>query len=94
MHLKKEKDWDNNQFHLSSYSGLINDPNGLIKINDTYYIFMQNVPFSDKHKNKSWLLYNKNFIDYIYEGIVLTPSNDFDKNVLFSGSAYKNKKVK
>ncbi|WP_283272569.1 hypothetical protein [Spiroplasma sp. SV19] len=91
MHIEKEKDWYTNQFHLSSFSGLINDPNGLIKVNDIYYIFMQNVPYSSEHKKKSWCLYTtKNFIDYKYEGIVVTPSCKFDQDGTFSGSAEYN----
>ncbi|AOG60417.1 sucrose-6-phosphate hydrolase [Spiroplasma helicoides] len=92
-HTKKQSDWYNNQFHLSGYCGSINDPNGLVFFDSKYFIFMQNCPFSIYHYNKSWALYTtKDFINYQYEGITLTPSNDYDKHGVFSGSARVNDK--
>ncbi|AKX34080.1 sucrose-6-phosphate hydrolase [Spiroplasma litorale] len=92
LHDKKEKDWYNNQFHLTGFCGSTNDPNGLAYFNGQYYIFMQNCPFSIYHYNKSWALYTTtDFINYTYEGITLTPSNKYDKDGVFSGSAYVNK---
>ncbi|AKU79696.1 glycoside hydrolase family 32 protein [Spiroplasma turonicum] len=92
-HEKKESDWYNNQFHLSGYCGSINDPNGLVFFDNKYYIFMQNCPFSIQHYNKSWALFTTHdFINYNYEGITLTPSNQYDKDGVFSGSARVNNK--
>ncbi|AUB31584.1 glycoside hydrolase family 32 protein [Spiroplasma floricola] len=92
-HDKKEKDWYNNQFHLSGYAGSTNDPNGLVFYRGQYFVFMQNCPFSIEHWNKSWGLYTtKDFINYTYEGLTLIPSNDYDKNGVFSGSARVNSK--
>ncbi|ATZ16050.1 beta-fructofuranosidase [Entomoplasma freundtii] len=89
LHQKKIHDWYNNQFHLSGYSGLINDPNGLVFWEGQYYIFMQNCPFSTNHKNKSWALYTtRDFINYRYEGITITPSCPYDKDGAFSGNAF------
>nr|WP_268875465.1 hypothetical protein [Mesoplasma melaleucae] len=69
----------------------MNDPNDLIYHERTYYIYMQNTPYSDDHKNKSWLLYTtKDFINYVYEGIVLTPLCEFNKHGVFSGGAFVN----
>ncbi|WP_027062982.1 glycoside hydrolase family 32 protein [Mesoplasma seiffertii] len=88
-HVSKEQDWYNNQYHLSAFSGLVNDPNGLVFYKGKYYIFMQNCPFSPEHKNKSWLLYTTvDFVNYIYEGITITPSFWGDSHGAFSGSAY------
>ncbi|AUM62726.1 glycoside hydrolase family 32 protein [Spiroplasma monobiae] len=90
-HDKKESDWYNNQFHLSSYAGSTNDPNGLVYYKGQYFVFMQSCPFSIEHWNKSWGLYTtKDFINYTYEGLTLIPSNDYDKNGVFSGSARVN----
>ncbi|WP_169733721.1 glycoside hydrolase family 32 protein [Mesoplasma syrphidae] len=91
-HELKNRDWYNNQYHLSAFSGLVNDPNGLVFFKGKYYIFMQNCPFSPEHKNKSWLLYTTtDFINYIYEGIAITPSFEGDRHGVFSGSAYVHK---
>ncbi|ALD66487.1 glycoside hydrolase family 32 protein [Spiroplasma cantharicola] len=91
-HNKKIKNWYNNQFHLAGFSGSTNDPNGLVFYKDQYFIFMQNCPFSIQHYNKSWALYTtKDFINYVYEGLTLIPSTDYDKNGVFSGSARVNK---
>ncbi|PPE06499.1 glycoside hydrolase family 32 protein [Mesoplasma corruscae] len=91
-HETKMKDWYNNQFHLSGYSGSVNDPNGLVYYNNQYYIFLQSCLFSIEHYNKSWGLYTtKDFINYTYEGIVITPSCEWDKHGVFSGSAKVNK---
>ncbi|WP_342259155.1 glycoside hydrolase family 32 protein [Spiroplasma endosymbiont of Dioctria linearis] len=91
-HNKKQKNWYNNQFHLAGYCGSTNDPNGLVYHKGQYYIFMQNCPFSIQHYNKSWALYTtKDFINYVYEGLTLIPSTDYDKNGVFSGSARVNK---
>ncbi|QHX36728.1 glycoside hydrolase family 32 protein [Spiroplasma sp. BIUS-1] len=90
-HDKKESDWYNNQFHLSGYAGSTNDPNGLVYFKGQYFVFMQSCPFSIEHWNKSWGLYTtKDFINYTYEGLTLIPSNDYDKNGVFSGSARVN----
>ncbi|AGR42197.1 glycoside hydrolase family 32 protein [Spiroplasma diminutum] len=92
-HEKKESDWYNNQFHLSSYSGSTNDPNGLVYYKGQYFVFMQSCPFSIEHYNKSWALYTTvDFINYTYEGLTLIPSNEYDKNGVFSGSARVNSK--
>ncbi|ASZ09282.1 hypothetical protein CK556_02925 [Mesoplasma chauliocola] len=91
-HDKKQSDWYNNQYHLAGYSGSTNDPNGLTFLDGKYYIFMQSCPFSIQHFNKSWALYTTtDFINYTYEGLTLTPSNKYDKNGVFSGSARINK---
>ncbi|AXK51785.1 glycoside hydrolase family 32 protein [Spiroplasma alleghenense] len=88
-HKLKIYDWYNNQFHLSGFSGLVNDPNGLVYFQGVYYIFMQNCPFSPEHQNKSWSLYTtRDFINYKYHGIVLTPSIKEDAFGVFSGSAF------
>ncbi|QEH62180.1 beta-fructofuranosidase [Spiroplasma chinense] len=88
-HLLKMNDPYKNKILLSSYSGLTNDPVGLNYFKGEYNIFLQNAPFTHWHANKSWGYFKtKNFKDYKYLGLAITPSIDEDLNGAFSGSAF------
>ncbi len=79
------------KFHLYPNSGLLNDPNGLHKDGDEYYIYYQLSPIAPYHLNKHWGLYKtKDFIKYKDEGIVISPNAEFDKQGVFSGAAINN----
>lgn len=94
LHILKEQDKWNNLFHLSSYSGLINDPNGLVKHNSKYHIFYQWSPFTPIHSMKHWGHFEtKNYIDYVHTGLAIEPSFSEDKDGAFSGGgiSYQNK---
>jgi len=75
-------------YHLMPAKGLLNDPNGLIQKNDTFYVFYQ---WNDKecsHGSKKWGLYtSKDLINWKIEGSVLEPKNTFDSHGCYSGSA-------
>lgn len=76
------------KFHLYPTSGLLNDPNGLHKDGDWYYIYYQLSPIAPYHLNKHWGLYKtKNFIEYFDEGVVIAPDEHFDKQGVFSGAS-------
>ena len=75
-----------NQFHLEMPFGLINDPNGLTKLNDTYHIFYQWNPLGVVHKNKCWAhTTTKDFINYTMPELSLWPTDVHDKDGCYSG---------
>ncbi|WP_079477836.1 glycoside hydrolase family 32 protein [Halobacillus salinus] len=75
-------------YHLMPPVGLLNDPNGFVQWGDTYHIFYQWMPFDTGHGAKFWGHYTtKDFVHYTHEKPALTPSDWFDKNGVYSGSA-------
>ncbi|MDO4588282.1 MAG: sucrose-6-phosphate hydrolase [Fusobacterium sp.] len=77
-----------NKFHINPKKGLLNDPNGLIFFKGEYHIFYQYNPNSCEHKNKHWAhLKSKNLVDWEELPIALSPTDWFDKDGCYSGSA-------
>ncbi|WP_347862117.1 sucrose-6-phosphate hydrolase [Salimicrobium sp. PL1-032A] len=75
-------------YHLMAPVGLINDPNGLIKWGEDYHLFFQWSPFKTGHGTKVWGHYHtKDFVHYTLEEPALVPSEWYDKDGCFSGSA-------
>lgn len=75
-------------YHFEPPFGLINDPNGLSYYNGEYYLFFQWNPYTCEHKYKHWgLVKTKDFIDYTMPKIVLAPTDWYDKDGCYSGSA-------
>ncbi len=75
-------------FHLAPPTGLLNDPNGWIQWNGTYHLFFQWMPFETGHGAKFWGHYtSEDLVYWKLEPIALTPSDWFDKNGCYSGSA-------
>lgn len=78
-----------NAFHLMPPVGWLNDPNGLCQRKGVYHIFFQYAPFDAEGGDKYWGHYEtKDFIEYTYTGIFLSPDCEWDKDGAFSGSAY------
>nr|WP_328703146.1 sucrose-6-phosphate hydrolase [Alkalihalobacterium elongatum] len=75
-------------FHLMPPVGLLNDPNGFIQWKGKYHLFYQWNPFKTGHGAKFWGHYSSsNLVDWQEEKIALAPSEWFDKNGCYSGSA-------
>ncbi|MFC7321776.1 sucrose-6-phosphate hydrolase [Halobacillus campisalis] len=75
-------------YHLAPPVGLLNDPNGWIQWKGKYHLFFQWMPFHTGHGAKFWGHYSTtNLVDWSLEPIALTPSDWFDKNGCYSGSA-------
>ncbi|MBA2175138.1 sucrose-6-phosphate hydrolase [Halobacillus locisalis] len=75
-------------YHLMPPVGLLNDPNGFVQWKGTYHVFYQWMPFDTGHGAKFWGHYTtKDFVHYTHEKPALTPSDWFDKNGVYSGSA-------
>ncbi|MYL69354.1 sucrose-6-phosphate hydrolase [Halobacillus litoralis] len=75
-------------YHIMPPVGLLNDPNGWIQWNGTYHLFYQWMPFKTGHGAKFWGHYSsEDLINWKHEDIALTPSEWFEKNGCYSGSA-------
>ncbi|MGL4652059.1 glycoside hydrolase family 32 protein [Cetobacterium sp.] len=76
------------KFHIAPPHGLLNDPNGLIYWNKEYHLFYQWNPNGCEHKTKHWAhLKSKDLINWETLPIALSPTDWFDKNGCYSGSA-------
>lgn len=85
---KMLKDFYYNKLHLSAYSGLINDPNGLAFYKNKFHIFYQWSPFAETHFLKHQGKYTtKDFINFQHEGLAIKPSLKEDINGIYSGGA-------
>lgn len=76
------------RFHLMPPVGLLNDPNGFIQWNGTYHLFYQWMPFKTGHGAKYWGHYSSaDLFTWKHEPIALAPSEWFELNGCYSGSA-------
>ncbi|WP_226582048.1 glycoside hydrolase family 32 protein [Halobacillus litoralis] len=75
-------------YHIMPPVGLLNDPNGFIQWKGTYHLFYQWMPFKTGHGAKFWGHYSsEDLVHWTHEEIALTPSEWFEKNGCYSGSA-------
>ncbi|NJP38231.1 sucrose-6-phosphate hydrolase [Alkalicoccus luteus] len=75
-------------YHRMPPVGLLNDPNGWIQWNGTYHLFFQWNPFAPDHTHKFWGHWtSEDLINWNEEPIALAPSEWFEKNGCYSGSA-------
>ncbi|WP_152608251.1 glycoside hydrolase family 32 protein [Halalkalibacter okhensis] len=75
-------------YHVMPPVGLLNDPNGFIQYKGDYHLFYQWNPFNTGHGAKFWGHYtSKDLVNWEHHDIALTPSDWFDKNGCYSGSA-------
>ncbi|GHI01606.1 sucrose-6-phosphate hydrolase [Neobacillus kokaensis] len=75
-------------YHLMPLVGLLNDPNGLIQFKGAYHVFYQWNPFDTAHGAKFWGHYSSvDMVNWKEEPIALAPSEWYEKNGCYSGSA-------
>lgn len=75
-------------YHVSPSVNWMNDPNGLIFYKGEYHLFYQYNPFSPQWGNIHWAhCKSKDLIHWEQLPIALAPSEDYDKDGCFSGSA-------
>ncbi|MED1601561.1 sucrose-6-phosphate hydrolase [Alkalihalophilus marmarensis] len=75
-------------YHLMPPVGLLNDPNGFIQYKGVYHLFYQWNPFKTEHGAKFWGHYtSRDLVNWEHHEIALAPSDWFDKNGCYSGSA-------
>ncbi|MBX0357988.1 sucrose-6-phosphate hydrolase [Halobacillus sp. Nhm2S1] len=83
-----EADTYRQNYHHMPPVGLMNDPNGLIQWKGTYHLFYQWMPFDTAHGTKYWGHYtSEDLVNWKHEEIALTPSDWYDKDGVYSGSA-------
>lgn len=76
------------KYHIMPPVGLLNDPNGLIHFNSIYHLFFQWMPFKTGHGSKFWGHYtSSDLLNWTLEPIALTPSEWYEKDGCYSGSA-------
>ncbi|MFQ3802374.1 sucrose-6-phosphate hydrolase [Staphylococcus equorum] len=77
-------------FHLQPKTGLLNDPNGLIYYDGTYYISHQWFPLGPVHGLKYWYTYtSKDLVHFEDVGTSLKPDTKDDSHGVYSGSAFE-----
>lgn len=78
-------------YHLMPPVGLLNDPNGWIQWKGTYHMFFQWNPFETAHGSKFWGHYSsEDMVNWKEEPIALAPSEWYEKDGCYSGSAVDN----
>ncbi|KGX89550.1 glycoside hydrolase family 32 protein [Pontibacillus marinus] len=83
-----EKDPYRQNYHMMPPVGLLNDPNGFIQWKGTYHMYFQWMPFDTTHGAKFWGHYSsEDLVNWELEPVALAPSDWYDKNGCYSGSA-------
>lgn len=76
------------KYHMIPPIGWMNDPNGLIKINETYHLFYQYYPYDSKWGPMHWGHFSsKDLIKYENLPVALCPNTQINESGCFSGSA-------
>lgn len=81
-------DWQRPVFHMSSFTGWANDPNGFSAYQGEYHLFYQNNPQDIHWGDIHWGHYKtKDFISWEPVPSAIAPDMPYDKDGCFSGSA-------
>lgn len=83
-----QKDYWKPQYHISAPANWINDPNGFTYFNGEYHLFYQYHPYSSKWGPMHWgHVVSKDLVNWDTLPIALAPTDIYDKDGCFSGSA-------
>lgn len=75
-------------YHIEPPGGLLNDPNGLVQFNGTYYFFHQWNRFGLDHSYKEWGLFtSQDLVRWESRGSAILPDREEDEHGIHSGSA-------
>lgn len=75
-------------YHIAAKAGWINDPNGLVYFNGQYHAFFQHYPYNENWGPMHWgHVVSDDLVHWQHLPIALAPSEDYDKDGCFSGSA-------
>ena len=74
-------------YHIEPPQGLLNDPNGLVQFNGTYYFFHQWNRFGLDHSYKEWGLFTSpDLVRWQSQGSAILPDREEDEHGVHSGS--------
>ncbi|MCL7746260.1 glycoside hydrolase family 32 protein [Halalkalibacter alkaliphilus] len=83
----KSHEW-NLQYHVMPQANWMNDPNGFSFFMGEYHLFYQHHPYDPKWGPMHWgHVKSKDLVHWEHLPIALAPSEDYDKDGCFSGSA-------
>lgn len=83
-----KRDYWRPQYHIVSPSGWINDPNGFCYYGGKYHLFYQYHPYSPQWGPMHWgHVTSRDLVNWQTEKIALAPTDEYDKDGCFSGSA-------
>ncbi|MFZ2464981.1 MAG: glycoside hydrolase family 32 protein, partial [Caldibacillus thermoamylovorans] len=75
-------------YHIMAPANWINDPNGLIQYKGEYHVFYQHHPFDENWGPMHWgHVKSKDLVHWEHLPIALAPTEEYDKDGCFSGSA-------
>lgn len=75
-------------FHIAAKAGWINDPNGLSFFNGHYQAYFQHHPYGSQWGPMHWgHVSSPNLVQWQHDPIALAPSEEDDRDGVFSGSA-------
>jgi beta-fructofuranosidase len=78
----------NLHYHVMPQANWMNDPNGFSFFNGEYHLFYQHHPFGPKWGPMHWgHVKSKDLVNWEHLPIALAPSEEYDKDGCFSGSA-------
>ena len=76
------------QYHISAPANWINDPNGFCYFKDEYHVFYQYHPYSSQWGPMHWgHVASKDLVNWKTKPIALAPTDEYDRDGCFSGSA-------
>lgn len=75
-------------YHLAAPAYWMNDPNGLVYFKGEYHLFYQHNPYSPKWGKIHWgHAVSSDMIHWKHKPVALAPSENYDKDGIWSGSA-------
>ncbi|MCQ6563800.1 glycoside hydrolase family 32 protein [Paenibacillus mendelii] len=87
-HESVSKDYYRQGFHIMPQAYFMNDPNGLVYYKGEYHAFFQHLPFSVHDGEKVWgHVKSKDLVHWEYLPVAIAPSQSYDRNGCYSGSA-------
>lgn len=83
-----EKSYWKPKYHITAPAGWINDPNGFCYFKGEYHLFYQYHPYSPQWGPMHWgHAASRNLVHWQTRPVALAPTDEYDKNGCFSGSA-------